>query len=384
MLTNSGLFADASNFELRYVKDYARITEIVEALRVLELKVVLTSGSFDILHEGHSMYLEAARGYGDFLIVGLDSDEKVRLRKGPGRPAVPELERLRMVTHQRGVGLVTLKTLRRAEMVADQGGPAGRAGRDGRDLHRRARSPSWRRNTAARSRSSTGWRPSAPRPGCACCSWGWPRCHSAVRTASRADPGRDRRDRRSAETGAALPAGPPRRVRSAPRPAPRRRRGAAAGVDVRGRLPGDEQGDPRACPGPRPRSYLASAGYPAYGWSSVDDLPGAVDGDLLVVPDEEIMRALVAEHDLARRRVRAHVPALGPGLERGRSTGVLRPARSRPTSWIGASPRWPTTRPRVQLGLVAAGGRGRGPRRVRAARRPQRTPTHRVRAVYRR
>jgi D-beta-D-heptose 7-phosphate kinase/D-beta-D-heptose 1-phosphate adenosyltransferase len=111
VLTNSGLFADASNFELRYVKDYTRITEIVEALRVLELKVVLTSGSFDILHEGHSMYLEAARGYGDFLIVGLDSDEKLRERKGPGRPAVPELERLRMVTHQRGVGLVTLKQL---------------------------------------------------------------------------------------------------------------------------------------------------------------------------------------------------------------------------------------------------------------------------------
>lgn len=109
MQNNSGLFADASNFELRYVKDYDRISEIVQALRVLGLKVVLTSGSFDILHEGHSMYLEAARGFGDFLIVGLDSDEKLRKRKGPGRPAVPELERLRMVTHQRGVGLVTLK-----------------------------------------------------------------------------------------------------------------------------------------------------------------------------------------------------------------------------------------------------------------------------------
>jgi D-beta-D-heptose 7-phosphate kinase/D-beta-D-heptose 1-phosphate adenosyltransferase len=109
VLTDSGLFADASNFELRYVSDYERIGEIVSALRVLGVKVVLTSGSFDILHEGHSMYLEAARGFGDFLIVGLDSDEKLRLRKGPGRPAVPELERLRMVTHQRGVGLVTLK-----------------------------------------------------------------------------------------------------------------------------------------------------------------------------------------------------------------------------------------------------------------------------------
>jgi rfaE bifunctional protein nucleotidyltransferase chain/domain len=106
---DSGLFADASNFELRYVPDYTRISEIVAALRVLGLKVVLTMGTFDILHEGHSMYLEAARGFGDFLIVGVDSDEKVRGRKGVWRPAVPELERLRMVTHQRGVGLVTLK-----------------------------------------------------------------------------------------------------------------------------------------------------------------------------------------------------------------------------------------------------------------------------------
>lgn len=109
MAPNSGLFADASNFELRYVSNYATITEIVGALRTLGLKVVMTSGTFDILHEGHSMYLEAARGFGDFLIVGVDSDEKVRRRKGPSRPAVPELERLRMVTHQRGVGIVALK-----------------------------------------------------------------------------------------------------------------------------------------------------------------------------------------------------------------------------------------------------------------------------------
>ena len=109
MLNSSGLFADASHFELRYIPDYGRISEIVAALRTLGLRVVLTSGTFDILHEGHSMYLEAARQFADFLIVGVDSDEKVRRRKGPSRPAVPELERLRMVTHQRGVGLVTVK-----------------------------------------------------------------------------------------------------------------------------------------------------------------------------------------------------------------------------------------------------------------------------------
>jgi len=103
------LLEDASNFEERFQPDYDALEKIVDEVRARGLRVVLTSGSFDILHEGHSMYLEAARDLGDFLIVGVDSDEKVRERKGPGRPVVPEQERLRMLTHQRGVGLVTLK-----------------------------------------------------------------------------------------------------------------------------------------------------------------------------------------------------------------------------------------------------------------------------------
>jgi D-glycero-beta-D-manno-heptose 1-phosphate adenylyltransferase len=106
---SASLFADASNFEQRFVESYDEVETIVGALKTLGLRVVLTSGSFDIIHEGHSMYLEAARRFGDFLIVGLDSDDKIRGRKGPDRPAVPQMERLRMVTHQRGVGLVTLK-----------------------------------------------------------------------------------------------------------------------------------------------------------------------------------------------------------------------------------------------------------------------------------
>ena len=106
---SSSLFADASNFDQRFVEDYEQIETTVNALRTLGFKVVLTSGSFDVIHEGHSMYLEAARQFGDFLIVGLDSDEKIRARKGENRPVVPQMERLRMVTHQRGVGLVTLK-----------------------------------------------------------------------------------------------------------------------------------------------------------------------------------------------------------------------------------------------------------------------------------
>ncbi|GLZ37516.1 adenylyltransferase/cytidyltransferase family protein [Actinokineospora sp. NBRC 105648] len=103
------LLEDAANFDDRYVRTHDEITALVEVLKDQGRKIVLTSGSFDVLHEGHSMYLEAARALGDFLIVGVDSDAKIRHRKGPSRPAVPELERLRMVTHQRGVGIVTLK-----------------------------------------------------------------------------------------------------------------------------------------------------------------------------------------------------------------------------------------------------------------------------------
>jgi rfaE bifunctional protein nucleotidyltransferase chain/domain len=56
-------------------------------------KVVFTNGCFDLLHPGHIHSLEAARALGDVLIVGLNSDESVRVLKGEGRPVLPEQER---------------------------------------------------------------------------------------------------------------------------------------------------------------------------------------------------------------------------------------------------------------------------------------------------
>jgi rfaE bifunctional protein nucleotidyltransferase chain/domain len=104
------LAEDRSHFDSRYIRDLAEVEKVIELIRQRgDVKIVLTSGSFDVIHEGHSMYLEAARLLGDFLVVGVDSDQKVRQRKGLARPAVPQDERLRMVTHQRGVGIVTLK-----------------------------------------------------------------------------------------------------------------------------------------------------------------------------------------------------------------------------------------------------------------------------------
>jgi len=56
-------------------------------------RIVFTNGCFDLLHPGHIEILEQARGMGDALIVGLNSDASVRQLKGEGRPVIPERER---------------------------------------------------------------------------------------------------------------------------------------------------------------------------------------------------------------------------------------------------------------------------------------------------
>ncbi len=60
-------------------------------------KVVFTNGCFDILHEGHVTYLEAARKQGDCLIIGLNSDASIHSIKGPDRPVNKENSRARLL-----------------------------------------------------------------------------------------------------------------------------------------------------------------------------------------------------------------------------------------------------------------------------------------------
>jgi D-beta-D-heptose 7-phosphate kinase/D-beta-D-heptose 1-phosphate adenosyltransferase len=93
----------------RHVADHKQLVDIVQALRTMGAKIVLTQGTFDFIHIGHFLYLEKARNLGDVLIVGIDSDEKVKQRKGPDRPIIAEDERLQMLTHVRHVDIVTVK-----------------------------------------------------------------------------------------------------------------------------------------------------------------------------------------------------------------------------------------------------------------------------------
>jgi len=89
--------------------DHKELQTVVESLRALGSKIVLTQGSYDLVHIGHARYLEAAKQEGDVLIVGIDNDQKIRERKGEDRPVVPENERLEMVLHLRPVDFVVLK-----------------------------------------------------------------------------------------------------------------------------------------------------------------------------------------------------------------------------------------------------------------------------------
>ncbi len=50
-------------------------------------KIVFTNGCFDILHPGHVDYLSQARDFGDFMILGLNTDASVKkLNKAANRP----------------------------------------------------------------------------------------------------------------------------------------------------------------------------------------------------------------------------------------------------------------------------------------------------------
>ena len=71
-------------------------------------RIVLTNGCFDILHPGHLGYLREARGLGDVLVVGVNTDDSAMRLKGPGRPLVAAEDRAEMLAALDPVDLVVL------------------------------------------------------------------------------------------------------------------------------------------------------------------------------------------------------------------------------------------------------------------------------------
>ena len=80
-------------------------TDSLEKARKEGKVIGLVQGSWDQFHIGHQRYIKKAKEKCDYLIVGVDSDEKIRKRKGPNRPLIPEDERYEMIK-ELGVGHV--------------------------------------------------------------------------------------------------------------------------------------------------------------------------------------------------------------------------------------------------------------------------------------
>lgn len=93
------------------MKKYPENGPVLQAIanrRRRKERAVFTNGCFDLLHVGHLRYLSEARKLGDFLVVGLNSDDSVRRLKGLGRPILPAVERAELLEALRVVDYVVL------------------------------------------------------------------------------------------------------------------------------------------------------------------------------------------------------------------------------------------------------------------------------------
>ena len=99
---------EVKNSLRKIVKDQDILQKVVEGFKAVDLKVVITIGSWDLLHIGHVRYLLRAKEQGDVLVVGVDSDRVIKLCKGELRPIVPEGERCEMLSYQSCVDFVVM------------------------------------------------------------------------------------------------------------------------------------------------------------------------------------------------------------------------------------------------------------------------------------
>ena len=88
------------------IKEREELGQIVEGLKKEGKRICFTNGCFDIIHEGHVRYLEEARGKGDCLIVGVNTDSSVREIKGEKKPIIPLEGRMTVLAAMEAVDYV--------------------------------------------------------------------------------------------------------------------------------------------------------------------------------------------------------------------------------------------------------------------------------------
>lgn len=83
-------------------------------------KIVLAGGCFDVLHPGHITFLEQAKKEGDFLVVLLESDQKIKELKGGDRPFFSQSDRAKVLSSVRFVDFIILMPYTNSESDYDE------------------------------------------------------------------------------------------------------------------------------------------------------------------------------------------------------------------------------------------------------------------------
>lgn len=92
----------------RKIVNFDELKKIVIDLKRQNKKIIWTNGCFDVLHAGHKYNFEKAKEKGDVLIVGLDSDDSVKMLKGPTRPIYKEKERIELLSSIEFIDYITV------------------------------------------------------------------------------------------------------------------------------------------------------------------------------------------------------------------------------------------------------------------------------------
>ena len=95
---------------MKRVLNREEASKLIEDLKKQGKQVVFTNGCFDILHVGHVTYLEEAKEFGDYLFVGVNSDESVKRLKGPTRPINSEVDRAELLAGLKAVDYTVIFT----------------------------------------------------------------------------------------------------------------------------------------------------------------------------------------------------------------------------------------------------------------------------------
>lgn len=72
------------------------------------MKIIFVNGTFDIIHLGHLALFNYAKSLGDFLLVGIDSDQRVKKLKGTSRPINNEFERKTLLENLKAIDKVQI------------------------------------------------------------------------------------------------------------------------------------------------------------------------------------------------------------------------------------------------------------------------------------